>query len=145
VPRDSVAVSALSGGNFAVSDLVVGRVGSGLVWSDRGDTVFLNPLDRFAPGAAAELYYEVYGVPPGAEYHTVVRLERQGGRSWLGAIGRLLGGDGRAPGVFGFDAPRDGLVTRVHPRLELRDVPPGEYVLRVRIGDPAARGTVARH
>ena len=145
VTRDSVAVSALSGQHFAVSDLVVGRAGSGLVWNDRGDTVFLNPLDRFTPGTAAELYYEVYGLPSGAPYHTVLRLERQGGRSFFGSIARLFGGGGRAPVVFGFDAPSDGPVTRVHRRLELRDVPRGEYVLSVRVSDPASGVTLTRH
>ena len=138
VTRDSVAVDALTGQAFAVSDLVVGRAGSGLVWSDRGDTVFLNPLEEFPQGGAAELYYEVYGLPLGTPYHTVVRLERAGGRSLFGAIAHLFGGGARGPVVFGFDAPSDGPVTRVHRRLELRDVPRGQYVLSVRISDPAS-------
>ena len=138
VTRDSVAVDALTGQRFAVSDLVVGRAGSGLVWSDRGDTVFLNPLEEFPQGGAAELYYEVYGLPLGTPYHTVVRLERAARRSLFGALAHLFGGGARAPVVFGFDAPSDGPVTRVHRRLELRDVPRGQYVLSVRISDPAS-------
>src|SRR2546426_9374415 len=48
-----------------------------------------NPLAEFPAGGAAELYYEVYGLGSGAPYHTVVRLERTGGRSFFS---RLFGG-----------------------------------------------------
>ncbi len=136
VTRDSVIVGTLTGGRFAVSDLVVGRGGSGLVWTDRGDTVFLDPLEQIPQGGTAELYYEVYGLPVGAPYHTVMRLEREGSRSLFGALLHLFGG-ARAPVVLGFDAPSDGPVTRVHRRLELRDVTRGQYVLSLRISDPA--------
>ena len=53
----------------------------------------------------------------------------EAGRSLFGAIAHLFGGGARGPVVFGFDAPSDGPVTRVHRRLELRDVPRGQYVL----------------
>ena len=142
VTRDSVVADTLTGRQFAVSDLVLGRIGSGLIWSDRGDTVFLNPLDRFPEGSAAELYYEVYGLPAGTPYRTTIRLERQGGggRSLFGAVSRLFG-RGRAPVRLDFDAPSDGPVTRVHRRLDLGDAPRGTYALTVRIGDPATGAT----
>src|SRR5207249_297867 len=83
VIRDSIAVGTLDGVRFAASDLVLGRQGSGLAWTTGSDTVPLNPLGRFAEGGSAELYYEVYGLPTGAPYHTIVRLEREGRRSLL--------------------------------------------------------------
>jgi GWxTD domain-containing protein len=132
VIRDSLAVEALDGARFAVSDVVVGREGSGLVWN----TVPLNPLQRYPEGSAAELYYEVYGLAAGATYHTVVRLEREGRRG-------LFGGR-RAPVLLEFDAPADGPRTLVRRGIALRDVSPGNYRLTVVISDPASGVSVTR-
>lgn len=140
VRHDTLDVAELrgeAGGPFAVSDVVVGREGSGLVLVQANDTVRLNPLSRFPEGSAAELYYEVYGLARGATYHTVVRLQREGGRSIFGAIGSLFGG-GRAPVLLEFDAAAEGPVTRVHRGVALRDVGKGTYRLTVVITDPAS-------
>ena len=150
VRQDSLEVAAMSGaGGFAVSDVVVGREGSGLVWVQTGeagrDTVRLNPLSRFPDGggSAAELYYEVYGLARGAVYHTVVRLEREGHRSLFGAIRGLFGG-GRAPVLLEFDAAAEGPITRVHRAVALRDVAKGTYRLSVVISDPASGASATR-
>jgi hypothetical protein len=144
VTGDSVNVDSLTGRRLAVSDLVVGRVGSGLVWSAGADTVFLNPLDRFPEGGTAELYYEVYGLPYGGVYHTVIRLERRGGRSLFGAMSHLFGGGKSLPVLLEFDAPSDGPVTRVHRQVDLGDAPRGVYVLSVRISDLATGVALTR-
>jgi hypothetical protein len=137
-------VERLDARRFAVSDVVVGREGSGLVWySPAGDTVRLNPLQRFPSGSGVNVYYEIYGLASGAPYHTVVRLEREGGRSLFGSIGRLFGG-GRSPVLLAFDAPADGSVTRVQRGIELRDVSKGSYRLSVVISDPATGTSVTR-
>ncbi|HMJ59487.1 MAG TPA: GWxTD domain-containing protein [Gemmatimonadales bacterium] len=143
VRQDTLDVRPLTGTAFAVSDVVLGREGSGLVWVTSGDTVRLNPLSRFPEGSAAELYYEVYGLPRGATYHTVVRLEREGRRSLLGAIGSLFGG-GRAPVLLEFDAAAEGPVTRVHRGVALRDVGKGMYRLTVVITDSASGVSATR-
>ncbi len=147
VRQDSLEVAAMGGAGFAVSDVVVGREGSGLVWVQTGDggrdTVRLNPLSRFPEGSAAELYYEVYGLARGAVYHTVVRLEHEGHRSLFGAIRGLFGG-GRAPVLLEFDAAAEGPVTRVHRGVALRDVAKGTYRLSVVISDPASGMSVTR-
>jgi GWxTD domain-containing protein len=129
---DSITAERLDGSTVAASDLVLGRRGAGLVWTAGGDTVLLNPLGRFPQGSAAELYYEVYGMERGAAMHTVVRLEREGGRSFFGAIKGLFGGR-RAPVVLEFDAPADGPITRVHRGLDLRDAPRGRYLLSLTV------------
>ena len=138
VTRDSLAVPELDARHFAVSDVVVGRAGSGLAWlpAPPADTVRLNPLQRFPEGGAAELYYEVYGLPVGGTYHTVVRLEREGRRG-------LFGGR-RAPVLLEFDAPATGPRTRVYRGIALRDVSPGSYRLTVTISDPASGTSVTR-
>jgi len=134
----------LGGGHFAVSDVVVGREGSGLVWvAAADDTVRLNPLNRFPEGSAAELYYEVYGLARGVPYHTVVRLEREGRRSLFGALRGLFGG-GRAAVLLEFDAASDGAVTRVHRAVALQGVAKGTYRLTVAISDPASGVTTTR-
>jgi len=143
VATDSLRVEALNGSRFAVSDIVVGREGSGLVWLPPGDTVRLNPLHRFPEGSGAELYYEIYGLASGATYHTVVRLDREGGRSIFGAIRGLFGG-GRAPVLLEFDAPASGPITREHRGVALRDVPKGNYRLTVIITDPATGASATR-
>ena len=140
VTRDSLAADTLDGRQFAASDLVLGRRGSGLAWVESRDTVSLNPLAEFPAGASAELYYEVYGLAAGAPYHTLVRLERTGGRSFLS---RLFGGK-QAPVLLEFDASADGPVTRVHRGIDLRDTPKGSYVLTVQIRDPATGATLTR-
>lgn len=140
----SARIDTLAPDRFAVSDVVVGREGSGLVWyTPAGDTVRLNPLQRFPQGSGVNLYYEIYGLARGAGYHTVVRLEREGGRSLFSAIGRLFGG-GRSPVLLEFDAPSDGRVTRVQRGIELRDVAKGTYRLVVTISDPASGAHVTR-
>lgn len=141
---EPLTVERLQPQRFAVSDLVVGRDGSGLVWfSPAGDTVQLNPLQRFPEGSAVNLYYEIYGLATGTPYHTVVRLEREGGKSVFSSIGRLFGG-GRSPVLLEFDAPSDGLVTRIQRGIELRDVSKGTYRLTVIITDPGTSTSVTR-
>ena len=141
--RDSLAVEPLDGRHFAVSDVVVGRTGSGLLWALPDDTVLLNPLGRFPEGTVAELYYEVYGLERGAAYHTEVRMQKLGGTSLLGAIRGLFGGR-RPPVLLAFDAVADGPATRVHRSVDLRGVGRGEYVLTLRLTDPATGRVVVR-
>jgi hypothetical protein len=159
VHRDSLDVRSLDGRAFVASDIVVGRAGSGLVWLPlvrkdslgialkdsvwTHDTVLLNPLDRYPSGSVAELYYELYGMAPGATYHTEVRLEREGGRSVFGRIAGLFGGR-RAPVQLEFDALADGPVTRVHRGVSLRGVAPGNYLLSVTLSDPASDRRILR-
>jgi hypothetical protein len=148
VHRDSLDVPPLDGRAFVASDIVVGRAGAGLAWLPLdslgvADTVLLNPLARYPSGSVAELYYELYGLAPGATYHTEVRLEREGGRSVFGRIGGLFGGR-RPPVQLEFDALADGPVTRVHRGVSLRGVSPGTYLLTVTLRDPATDRSIRR-
>jgi len=139
VATDSIAVASLDGRRFAISDLVLGRAGD-LSWSEAGDTVFVNPLDRFPAGGDARLYYEVYGLPAGTPYHTEIRVERKGG----GSIFHRLFGGGRPPVLLSFDAASDGPETRVHRTVALRDAPTGAYALTLRVTNPATGRAVTR-
>jgi len=145
VVRDTVQAPPRDGHTYALSDVVVGRGGSGLVWAARHpegdssvvDSVLLNPMGRYPSGSVAELYFEVYGLAAGQTYHTEVRVERQGGRSIFGAIGGLFGGH-RAPALLAFDATATGPLSRVHRGIALKDVATGNYVLTLTLTDPAS-------
>ncbi len=143
VRRDTLVVPELDGRAFTASDLVVGRIGAGLVWAMVADTVLLNPLDRYPSGTVAELYYELFGLASGVSYHTEVRLERVGSRSLLGRIGGLFGGR-RPPVLLEFDATATGPVTRIHRGVSLRGVAPGSYALSVILTDPASGQRIVR-
>jgi len=142
VLSDTMAVTPLDGHTFALSDLVLGKAG-GLSWPQHGDTVYVNPLDRFPGGGDAQLYYEVYGLPAGATYHTEIKVERKGGGSIFGAIRRLFGGN-HPPVQLEFDAAAEGAVSRVHRAVALRDVSNGGYDLTLRITDPASGRVLTR-
>lgn len=142
IENDSLSVGNFNGRQFTMSDLVVGRAGD-LVWVSGHDTVAVNPLDRFTVGGEAQIYYEVYGLTAGTPYHTEIRLEKSGGGSIFGAIRRLFGG-GHPPVLLAFDATSDGVASRVHRVVALRDTPTGVYLLTVRITDPVTQRVVTR-
>jgi GWxTD domain-containing protein len=142
VLSDTVAVAPLDGHTVGLSDLVVGKTG-GLSWAQHGDTVYVNPLDRFPVGGDAQLYYEVYGLPAGATYHTEIKVQRKGGGSIFGAIRRLFGGN-HPPVQLEFDAAAEGPRALVHRTVALRDVPNGSYELTLRITDPATGRVLTR-
>ncbi len=143
VSRDSLPVPALDGRAVAVSDLVLGRVGSGIAWLPPGDTVPLNPLGDYAQGGSIELYYEVAGLVAGTAYRTEITLEPAGGPSLFGRVRGLFGGR-RAPVRLSFDAVATGPVTRVRRSLGLGDLKRGPYVLTVAVTDPAGTTQVRR-
>lgn len=60
---------------LALSDLVLGREGSGLAWQSPAGTVPLNPLDAFPPKGSAELYYELHGATPDSTYQTDIEVK----------------------------------------------------------------------
>jgi GWxTD domain-containing protein len=127
---------------FAVSDVVVGREGSGLVWRRRdgaGD-VALNPLGRFPEGGAALLYYELYGLPAGASVETRVTLRPMGGQS---VFRRLLGRRSGADLSYTTVTDTDGRMA-VRQRLDLTGVRAGRYSLELTLTDPATGRRVTR-
>jgi tetratricopeptide (TPR) repeat protein len=139
VPERTVTVPA-AGGPFSASDLILGRVGSGLVWRRPEGEVPLNPLMRYPRDGALELYYELYGLPERAAVVTHVAVApRSRGSLFSRLFGRRSGV--RLEYTTQTDAP--GL-SRVRQRIELAGLSPGRYDLAVSLRDPAAGTQVVR-
>jgi tetratricopeptide (TPR) repeat protein len=111
------------GEEFEVSDVVLGREGSGLVWRREDGAVPLNPLQRFAPSGTVSLWYELYGLPQGTSVATSVRVTRRGGGSPLRWLFGRRGGVELAF-VTVTDAPGR---SRVRQNLELGNLGTGRY------------------
>jgi hypothetical protein len=77
VGLDGVRVPA-RGAALELSDIVLGRTGSGLSWWSGRERVPLNPLNAVPRGGTVQLYYEVSGLTAGAEYRTRLAVYRRG-------------------------------------------------------------------
>lgn len=120
VVRDSV-VTPLGTDRLWVSDLVTGRGGTGLVWTRHGESMELNPLDAYPLGSSAEVYYEVGGLVPGADYRTTVTV-------------RPLRGGNRGAGVrLSFDERPPASRVQGSRTVGLEALKPGQYRLTVTI------------
>ena len=119
IRRDTVQVPGPAD-SLAVSDLVVGRRGSGLLWRRGEDLVALNPLNGFPRDGTAEVYWEVGGLKPAAEYTTTIEVRRQG-----------QGGDARLALTFTDHAVSDP--TPVTRTIDLKRLDPGRYTVTVRL------------
>jgi hypothetical protein len=132
VERPAMAFTPAAGA-LALSDLVLGRRGSGLVWnSGEGAPVPLNPLDDFPPGSELQLYYELAGLHPGTEYRTTVGLRREEDKDERRGL-KL---------VFSERATAE----RQHFRrsLDLRQLRPGRYRLVVTVAESGSDRTATR-
>jgi GWxTD domain-containing protein len=137
---DSLLVPDFSADSVTVSDLVLGRVGSGARWISGPDTVSVTARRRFPAEAPLEVYYEVHGLPPGESYQSRLEVRKQGGGSVFGWLGRLFGGGG-PPIALSFDGVATGPTTRVLQTVDVTNLTPGRYRLRilVRAGEATER------
>ena len=126
LPTDTVRVS--TNPRLAVSDLVLGRRGSNLVWiSSPEDTVFLNPLQTFHRSEDMQVYYEVYGAGVGVPLKTEMAIKKGGG-------GGLFGG-GSAMSLK-FEEPSAGQVDRILRAVSLSKLKAGSYTMLVTVTRP---------
>jgi hypothetical protein len=125
---------------FTASDLVLGRIGSGLVLHAPGGAIPLAPLLQFPRDGTVELYYELYGLPQGAEVPTRVSVQPVGGRS---LFRRLFGGGHGAnlEYVTVTDAPER---SSVRQQIVLTGLASGRYVLSVELRDDASHQKITR-
>jgi hypothetical protein len=59
-----------------LSDLVLGKEGTGLTWPSGTSEVSLNPLNAYHVGGTAEVYFQIRGLRTGAEVSTTYRIFR---------------------------------------------------------------------
>ena len=134
VPRTDAA--------FTASDLVVGRIGSGLALRRAdGDDIPLNPLGRYPRDGTLELYYEIYGLPRGTAVGTRVSVQPAGGRSFFQ---RLFGGGRGANLAYSTVTDSTGRAA-VRQHVGLVGLSPGRYTLTVELEDEATHRRLRRH
>ncbi|MEE8250809.1 MAG: GWxTD domain-containing protein, partial [Gemmatimonadales bacterium] len=130
--QDSVRVPTFELGRLGASDLIIGLEDAGLSWESVGDTIWLNPTDRYPRHSELKLYYEVYGLPRGETYTATLEVKKEGGGGIFGFFGRLFGGGGDRISLE-FEGVADGPVTRVHNSVDLGDVGRGSYKVTLKL------------
>lgn len=129
--RDTLDVPDADAG-LGLSDLVLGRGSLGLAWTaGDGEPVALNPIGVFPRTEPLQLYYEVYGLGTGLASTELVlwREDRDGA--------------GEAPPEVGdrgvlrlrFEERGTGQITRARRSVDLGELPPGPYRLRLVLRD----------
>jgi tetratricopeptide (TPR) repeat protein len=129
--------------SFEMSDLIVGRHGSGLTWVAGTDSVSLSPRGRFPPTDTLQVYYEVHGLAEGSPYRSRLEVKKEGGGSIFGFFKRLFGGGG-PPVSLRFDGVASGATTRILQSVDISALKPGQYVLRVTVEDPQNNQRIER-
>jgi GWxTD domain-containing protein len=127
VLRDTLDVPDADAG-LGLSDLVLGRESLRLTWTaGDGEPVALNPLGGFPRNEPLELYYEIYGLGDGLASTELV-LWRPDADKASGALPEA--GDRRALRLR-FEERGTGSVTRARRSVDLDELPPGVYRLRL--------------
>ena len=125
VALDSVSLSDPFADSLALSDLVLGRDGSGLQWTPAdGQPVPLNPLNAYPPGGTIALYYQMSGLQTGAQYRTRVALapaDDAKGRDVISLTFTDRAGNG---------------YEEVRRSIDLARLKPGHYRMRVTVRGP---------
>jgi hypothetical protein len=109
-----------TGSGLAISDIVTGLVGSPPWRATDGSPFAVNAMDAWPAGSAAELFFEVHGVPTNGPFRTTIAVEPVNVKN---ARSIQLTGTDRSTGD----------VTRLRRSLSLEQLTPGEYLLTVTI------------
>jgi GWxTD domain-containing protein len=131
---DTLTVPDFADGDLHVTDLIVGREGSGLRWEWADESVSLTPLRSYPAGSTLDVYYEIHGLGDATAYRTRLEVRREGGRSVFGWIARLFGG-GDPPIALTFDGVAPVGPVRAFRQIDIGALEPGTYRLRVVVED----------
>lgn len=123
------AVEAPASEGLRLSDVVLGREGSGVTWNSGTTRVAMNPLNAYAKGATAELYYQLSGLKSGQAYAT--KLE------FLPAAEK----DAKPKLTLSFSATADAERAEVARSIGLENLDPGSYRMRVTVTGAGASTT----
>jgi|CXWL01.1.fsa_nt_gi GWxTD domain-containing protein len=115
------AVEAPANQGLRISDVVLGREGSGVTWNSGTTRVAMNPLNAYSKGMTAELYYQLSGLKSGQSY--VTKLE------FVPAADK----EGKAKLSLSFPATADADRAEVVRSIGLENLEPGSYRLRVTV------------
>ena len=107
---------------LSISDLVLGREGSGVRWQSGATNVPLHPLNAYPRDGEAELYYQLTGLRDGERYAT--RVELSGSDDGEREPPRL---------AIASEATATGERTEVSRTLGLKSLAPGRYRLRLTV------------
>jgi tetratricopeptide (TPR) repeat protein len=116
---------------FGLSDLVLGREGSGLTWQSGAGRIPLNPLDVFPNKGSAELYYELHDAHPGATYRTDIEVKG-------------IRGDSKAAVHLSFEEQAHDSFVRARRSIGLDKLDPGKYQLTVTVAEEGSTRTATQ-
>jgi len=144
VTTGELEVPRFAGSGLLVSSIAV-AADTGGTWNPTPDLALkLNAARIVRPNARPFVYYEVYGLTPGARFRGEVRLQRlrdAGAGGSARVASRVLRG---APFQLQYQgtAPREaGRPAHSALWLDLASIEPGDYVLTVRITDLSSGGS----
>jgi hypothetical protein len=120
-----IVVDDLQHAPLWLSDLVLGRGGSGIVWERDGEVVMIDPLNTYEQGSSIEVYYEVVGLPDAAQFETSITFTP------ITEYNPVVE-EQQSPLVsFGYDEVAQSRFTPLRRTFNLGDFPPGRYRLTV--------------
>jgi hypothetical protein len=122
-----ITTGPLDRGPLALSDLVLGQEGQGLVWAYHNVNILLAPLNAVDRKLPVSLYYQIHSEDARQGVRTTVALYRV-----VDAVAR----DTAALQV-GFDQAIQAGVNEVAPTLDVSRLEKGSYRLEVRLTDAA--------
>jgi hypothetical protein len=119
VMRRNVAIGA--GNRLAMSDIVTGRIGEPEWKATDGFPFPIETTGRWQEGSAAELFFEVHGVPSGQSYQTTLEVRTADSTSRHPL----------APTIINTTDLSNGAVTFVRKSLGLEHLAAGSYLITV--------------
>ncbi len=128
---DAVQVPAGSA-RLAVSDIVLGRPGSPVVWHSGSAVVPLNPLNTFPVGGNADVYVQLSGARPGVTYQ--MRFGVYDADAGPGKPARL---------TIAVSQAADRSWIEVARTLGLRNLPAGHYRVQLDVSGAGATATAS--
>lgn len=128
----AVPVVRFDGTRLRLSDPILGRTESGLVWHHNGESIPLNPTNAWRVPEPVILTYEIDGLVPGRAYESRFELWKTTGHPI-------------APGItIMFSQPAVDVRETMQRELSLRGLAIGDYRLVVRVRDTVTHVEVTR-